>query len=112
MAAVTLALTPGRASTATLDYTTYEGIKLYTKATKGMDPPYDLSNKGLYAFFRQVSHQLYQVNWDTIINVPVTVGGVILTRDLLSQHGMLTLTQVHAHFLAYQVLDSRAAQNS
>ena len=55
MAAVTLALTPGRASNATLDYTTTEGIKLYNKATKGVDPPYDLSNKGLYAFLRQVS---------------------------------------------------------
>ena len=34
MAAVTFALTPGRASTATLDYTTTEGIKFYTKDTK------------------------------------------------------------------------------
>ena len=92
MAAVTLALTPGRASTATLDYTTTEGIKFYNKATKGVDPPYDLSDVGLYAFLRQVSHQANQMNWDNIINDPVTVGGVDLTRDLLSQHGMLTLT--------------------
>ena len=97
MAAVTYALTPGRASTATLDYTTTEGIKLYNKVTKGMEPPYDLRDKGLYAFLRQVNHQATQMNWDTIINVPVTVGGVDLTRDLLIQHGMLTLAQVHAH---------------
>ena len=112
MATVTFALTTGRASTATLDYTTTEGIKLYNKATKGMDPPYELSDKWLYAFLRQVSHQANQMNWDTIINVPVTVGGVILTRDLPIQHGMLTLAQVHVHVLTYQVLDGRAAQNS
>ena len=33
MAAVTFSLTTGRASTATLDYTITEGIKLYNKAT-------------------------------------------------------------------------------
>ena len=112
MAAVTLDLILGRASTATLDYATAEGINLYNKATKGVDPPYDLSDKGLYAFLRQVSHQANQMNRDTIINVPVTVGGVNLTRDLLSQHGMLTLTQVHDHVLTYQGLDDRAAHNS
>ena len=112
MAAVTFALTSGRTSTGTLDYTTTEGIKLYNKETKGMETPYDLSDKGLYAFLRQVSHQANQMQWDTIINVPVTVGGINLTRDLLSQNGMLTLAQVHDHFLTYQGLDGRAAQNS
>ena len=52
------------------------------------------------------------MNWDTIINVPVTVGGVNLTRDLLSQHGILNLAQLHAHVLTYQGFDGRAAQNS
>ena len=112
MAAVTFALSTGRASTANLDYTTTEGIKLYKKVTKEMEPPYDLSDKGLYAFLHQVSHQANQMNWDTIFNVPVTVVGVDLNRDLLSQHGMLTLAQVHAHVLTYQGLDGRAAQNS
>ena len=76
-----------------------------------MEPPYTLSDKRLYAFLCQVSHQKNQMNWETIINVPVTVGGVSLTRDLISQHGMLTLVQVHAHVLTYQGLDGRAAQN-
>ena len=62
MAAVTFSLTPGRASTATLDCTTDEVIKLYIKATKGLEPPYDLSGEGLYAFLRQVSHQVNQMN--------------------------------------------------
>ena len=43
---------------------------------------------------------------------PVTVVGVDLTRDLLSQHSMLTLAQFRAHVLTYQGLDGRAAQNS
>ena len=51
------------------------------------------------------------MNWNTIINVLVTIGGVNLTRDLLIQHGMLTIVQVHAYVLTYQVLDGRAAQN-
>ena len=112
MASVNFSLTPGRDSNATLDYTTAEVIKLYNKSKKRMDPPYDLSDEGLYAFLRQVIHQENQINWETIINVPVTVGGVILTRDLPIQHGMLTLAQVHVHVLTYQVLDGRAAQNS
>ena len=70
MAAVTFALTPGRASTATPDYTTTEGIKFYNKATKGMEPPYELSNQKPYPFLSQVSHKANQMNWDTIINVP------------------------------------------
>ena len=110
MAAVSFALTTGRASAATLDYTTTKGIKLYNKATNEMEPPYDLSNEGLYAFLRRVINQANQMNWDTIFNVPVTVGGVDLTRDLLSQHGMLTLAQAHAHVLTYQGLDGRAVQ--
>ena len=77
-----------------------------------MEPPYTLSDKRLYAFLCQVSHQKNQMNWETIINVPVTIGGVNLTRDLLRQHGMLTLVQVHVHFLTYQGLDGRAAHNS
>ena len=77
-----------------------------------MDPPYDLSNERIYPFLRQVSYQSNQTNWDTIINVPVTVGGVNPTRDLLSQHGMLTLVQVHAHVLTYQGLDGKAELNS
>ena len=52
------------------------------------------------------------MNWDTIINVPVTVGGVNLSCDLLSQHGMLTIAQVHAHVLPYQGFYGRAAHNS
>ena len=112
VATVTFALTPGRASTATLYYITTEGIKLYNKATKGIEPPYDLSNKGLYAFLFQVSHQANQMNWNTIINVLVNVGGVNLTCNLLIQNGVLTLAQVRAHALTYQGLDDRAAQNS
>ena len=112
MAAVTFSLTPGRASTATLDYTTAEVIKLYNKSTKGVEPPYDQSKEGIYPFLRQVSHQANQINWDTIINVPVTLGRVDLTRDLLSHHVMLTLAQVHAHVLTYQGLYGRAEQNS
>ena len=77
-----------------------------------METPYDLSDKGLYAFLREVSHQANQMNWDTIFNIPITVGGVDLTRDLLSQHGMLTLAQVHANDLTHQGLDIRAAHNS
>ena len=112
MAAFTFNLTPGRASTATLGYMTDEGINLYNKATKGMDPTYEPSDKVLYAFLQQVSHQANQMNWDTIINIPVTVGGVSLTCNLLSQHGMLTIVQVHDHVLTYQGLDGRAAHNS
>ena len=112
VATVTFALTPGRASTATLYYITTEGIKLYNKETKGIEPPYDLSDEGLYAFLLQVSHQANQMNWNTIINVLVNVGGVNLTCDLLIQNGVLTLAQVHAHVLTYQGLDGRAAQNS
>ena len=112
MAAVTFALTTGRASTATPDYTTTEGIKLYNKATNEMEPPYDLSDEGLYAFLHQVSHQANQMNWGTIFNVPVTIVGVDLTHDILSQHGMLNLAQVRAHVLTYQGLDGRAAHNS
>ena len=73
IAAATFALTTGRASTVTLDYTAAEGIKFYNKATKGMETTYDLRDKGLYAFLRQVSYQANQMNWDNIINVPVTV---------------------------------------
>ena len=109
MAAVTFTITPSRASTATLYYMTTECIKLYNKDTKGIEPPYDLSDEGLYAFLLQVSHQANQMNWDTIINVPVNVGGVNPTRDLLSQNGILTLAQVHAHFLTYQGLGGKAA---
>ena len=52
------------------------------------------------------------MNWDNIINVQVTVGGVGLTHDLLSQHSMLNLAQVHALVLDYQGLEDRPAQNS
>ena len=62
MAAANFALTPGRASTSTLDYTITKGINLYNKATKGMEAPYDLSYEGPYAFLRQVSHQANQMN--------------------------------------------------
>ena len=62
MAADTFAISTGRASTATLDYTTTEGNKLYNKATNEMEPPYDLSDEGLYAFLHQVSHQANQMN--------------------------------------------------
>ena len=62
MSAITFALTLGRASTATLDYTTAEGIKFYNKTTKGMESPYDLSDKRLYPFLRQVSYEANQMN--------------------------------------------------
>ena len=107
ISAVTFALTPGRASIATLDYTTTEGIKFYTKETKVMEPPYERSEKGIYAFLCQVSHQANQTNSDTIINVSVTVGGVNLTSDILSQNDMLTLLRVHAHVLTYLVFYGR-----
>ena len=77
-----------------------------------MEPPYDLSDEEPYDFLHQVSHQANQMNWGTIFNVPVTVCGVDLTRDILSQHGMLPLVQVRAHVLTYQGFDGRAAQNS
>ncbi len=62
--------TPGEARSAIIDFTTADGLKYFTTATKGIDPKYDLKPEGLQAFLEHVRKRAFNFGFTSALEIP------------------------------------------
>ena len=70
---MTFSLSPAQTSNDVIDYSTSDGMKLYTKATKPQKNEYDGSSEGLRLILETFKDHAAESNWT--LNVTVTTDG-------------------------------------
>jgi hypothetical protein len=106
-----LALWPGLANNAILDYNTSDGRKIYNKAITPLTTQDDLNDDGLQTFLAKVSARARESNWEDIINVP-DAGPPPVLRSLIDAYGAVTLADCRSHAATYISTPARRAQDS
>ena len=105
------ALSPALATRGIIDYSTRAGERIYSSATKELDPTrFDGEAQGLMVFLELLEERASNFGWDTsIMMIPDFNGNPI---KLLSGYGTITLRQIRAHEESYIFTQSRNAQDS
>ena len=100
---VRFALTPADAQDDILDYTTKEGLKLYSKATSGFmgDNLFDINPAGLAMFINNANEHCIEMNFvndlDTgIMNIPTDATETTFINPLTNR-GEVTWEMIEAH---------------
>ncbi len=116
MAKVPFALAPALANNGVINYSTSEGIKIFSSATTALvdDPLFDCEANGLSHFLGKLSIRSQSNGWNVSVfsipeNLEVPLGAAY---DFLSQYGVVSLAHVQDHALTYISTESRAAQDS
>lgn len=112
-AAGPFALTPAQAQHNVIDLSTSSGIKLHKQIVTPLVTLFDGAHNKLMTFLAAVSERATACNWtQTLLNI--SDQGVPTPRDLnlLSQHRMLSLENVHAHANTYVGQQTRQAQDA
>ena len=115
-AAVNFSLEPALANDGVLDYSTSEGIKIYSAATSSLveEPLFDCEPCGLSHFLGKVGIRSSVNGWNSsIFSIPMDLTQPLGdAHDFLTQYGIVTLAQAQAHAATYVDTDTRAAQDS
>jgi hypothetical protein len=93
-----LALLPGAAFTASLDYNKSGELKLFGLATTSMLGKFSLKEERMRAFLGNLKEHARTYNWQDINSIPDSGGFV---RSLITNYGQLMLANVNAHAAAY-----------
>ena len=104
-------LTPGAVNMqAPWDRSTNEGIKLFFQSTAATKPICDGTETSLKMFLKSLGGKAKTFGWDTsILRINDSSG---TSRDLLLQHGALTIADVTAKAATHIGTSTRAAQSS
>jgi len=101
---------PGRVDRAILDYTTKEGIAIYRDGTKSLyvdgEKKFEIDAATLLDFLFRVSNRNDRMGW-RITTIPDTSGA---NKNLLTEHGELTLVEVQAKAATINAADDRTTQ--
>jgi hypothetical protein len=101
---------PGGGSNTPWNFGTSDGEKIYRRATAPIDPIYDGAAKGLSLFLRAIGLRGKGLGWATsIFSIPDSSA---TNRDLLTEHGLLTLANVTARAVTYVGQSTRADQSA
>jgi hypothetical protein len=109
-------LGPALANDGIIDYSTSEGIKIYSAATSSLveDPLFDCEAGGLSHFLGKIGIRAHANGWDrSIFAIPRDLADPLgEAYSFLSQYGIVSLAQTQAHAATYVSTNSRAAQDS
>jgi hypothetical protein len=106
---VVFARSPAGLNEELLDYSKSDDVKIYQSAIAPMTPLYDGEPGGLLTFLERLIIRADLSNWKNIIMTPDS-GGVL--RNLLTEHGRLTMANVRAYSETYNGHRGRKEQNS
>jgi hypothetical protein len=111
-----VAIAPGRANRAIIDYATKEGMALYSANTKalfdGTDdcPKFSMNGDGLLGLVDAISDRAGSAGWD-IFNINWTDdAGTLVTKNLLKQYGEIKLEHVKAQAETIYTANNRTTQ--
>ena len=110
----TFSLTPGQVGAGDIiDYSTSNGIKGFKTAIKSLGQPFDHQLGKTTKICEVLQSRAFEAGWQTgagdILTIPDAAG---VSKDLLSEFGQLTMTDINAHCNTYHDTTSRKAQNS
>ena len=100
---------PVGANKGILDYDNSDHVKIYRAASAPLELKFDVTSGGLLCFLERVCERAYKSNWKNIILVPDSNGVV---RNLLTEYGRLTATDIRNHAETFIATGGRPDQNS
>ena len=105
------ALSPALATRGIIDYNSRAGERIYTSATKELDPTkYDGEAQGLMPFLELLEERATNFGWDkSIMMIPMPDGNL---KNLLLEYGTITLEQIKEHEDTYITTQTRNAQDA
>ena len=111
---VVFALSPALVNNEVIDYSTAEGVKLYKSNISKLPVEITASPEDLVLTLQEIRSRVESANWLAIMTIPVEndANGAAVTRNLITEHGMITMEQVRAHALTYAETQTRDAQNA
>jgi hypothetical protein len=111
---VIFALSPALVNNEVIDYSTAEGVKLYKSNISKLPVEITASPEDLVLTLQEIRSRVESANWLAIMTIPVEndANGAAVTRNLITEHGMITMEQVRAHALTYAETPTRDAQNA
>jgi hypothetical protein len=104
----TFSLSPAQTSNDIIDYSTSDGMKLYTKATKPQKNEYDGSSEGLRLVLETFRDHAFESNWVANLTIPTSNGD----RNLAARYGQITDAELRAYVTTFSGTQTRLAQNS
>ena len=119
------ALTPGAGLAGVIDYSTAEGRKFYSIATRPLDPDnrYDATPEGLLPFLKELNRKATEYNWNAYDDTVNWEGQGILTipdnvndnncdsKPLLNDYGQISLEKVREYSALLIDQQTRDAQD-
>jgi len=108
-AAPIFALSPARLNPDEfIDYSTSAGQKLFSKVTTYLEYTFDVEEESIQTFIETLSNRAVMAGWNSGVTNILTIS----QKNLLSQHGTITLQEVRDDALTYVQEHNRKAQNS
>ena len=106
--------TPSLLNDQPIDYGLAEGIKLFKSNTAKLSHELSIKPEELLLTIEEVRRRVIAANWKDILQIPCEKddAGTVIIRNLLDQHGLITMAQVRAHAETYCDTATRNAQNS
>ena len=112
---VPFTLAPALVTADVIDYHTREAQQLYTAGIAPLDADnkFDLDTENLCSFLQDLRTCSACMGWTHVLEVPPDLANPNVLKDLITQHGEVTLAQVRAYAQANIVGQlSRAAHDS
>jgi hypothetical protein len=106
---VVFARSPAGLNEELLDYSKSDDVKIYQSAIAPMTPLYDGEPGGLLTFLERLIIRADLSNWKNIIMTPDSSG---VLRNLLTEHGRLTMANIRTYSETYNGHRGRKEQNS
>ena len=88
----TFALTPAQADNKVINYTSSEGKKMYTLATRKLNIPFDGNPINWEAFLESIKEQADSSNWEQIMMIPDNQGTL---QSVIDKYGEQETFIVH-----------------
>jgi len=108
-AAPIFALSPARVNPNDfIDYSTSAGQKLFSKVTAYLEYTFDVEEESIQTFIETLTNRAVMAGWNSGVSNILTIS----QKNLLSQHGTMTLQEVRDDALTYVQQHNRKAQNS
>ena len=103
------ALSPARVNPSSfIDYSTSAGQKLFSKVTAYLEYTFDVEEVSIQTFIETLTNRAVMAGWNAGNADILTINN----KNLLSQHGIITLAEVKNDARTYVLQHTRKAQNS
>ncbi len=111
---VIFALSPALINNDVIDNSTAKGVKLYKSNISKLPVKITASPEDLVLTLQEIHSRVESANWLAIMTIPVKndANGAAVTRNLITEHGTITMEQLRAHNLTHAETETRDAQNA